>query len=1168
MAFYELTATQLQTSPNVKYDSEWDIYRVVWNNNLSDNVYYKYCALIESTVDSSVYESTIIRGYNTVTSDSYFVYKVRANNYFSNRNVKVKVCATDNVNIDTTEFETYTKSLQGQTFMYYNPPYMEANNGLESGDTISVNQQISFAYNSTKTTEYVKIKLYNYDLISEQLLDLVDEYTQSNISSGSKTITPTLAFQNYKNYALVFEIKEVNGSFGETSRFPFILFTGQTQYYNNIDVIGATRYIISSNGQLKLENFFELDLDNPNSEEIALYTGLLKYGDSYSNHEQDITHYVDEARYLASEGTHSRFVVSSNPEIEQYYSVSNQRYDISLFGVTYGRRIEDSEVYQRISNATVSFNTAFFLFNINSEIGANTYVIKKLLLNNDGKYNFHVDFSAESNSIIDYVEFSLYNQNLGIIATSPKIYNDRNDTETLSLGYDFDFNNLDRNLRYSLIVNIKTTYGSFVKCYYYTFNSFTVEKFINNIDIKKIEYINGESTYTYRVYGDCEEHIANVGLVLNTADNSSYLTYQNRQDPNNYMDFVVNKSNATFTQQNTPYFIQIGAKENGTLSSTDFDLLRQNAEKYVVYYVLPPNLSINIDEGDVISNSSYTFLVNYYGSEEPLDYAIFTLYDANGNVLRESPKIFNVNNPPLILYYTFDGFEDDTTYKVGVYAKSLHGDEVEIEPISFSVSYESTILKAPIIIKNKCNDGYIEVKSNIFTGKGESNPDPMIFMQDGLKYSAYAVSNNPVISYGSETSSWVYWGEHIDINTDFILKFWFTVGTINNNIIRLYNDEGEYVNIKFNRKGSAGDYVEVSNSQGLVANSNIVTHTNSTNEYFLWVKAVGNEWDIRLTELDSEETVFNLNDSNNNLHYNMTSDMHWYGESYENNYRIDNSAYNINNFTKVLVGNAICKTIEITNDINLPYSVLPDAWGEDTVMFCDFDRNLNCGNLKEELGNIDSIRIKRKDETNNTWITLYEEDVTVGEDLNIYHRDYGVPKGIEQTYALVPVLPNGDEGEYVIDTVTPNWNGVFISDGEKCFKLYSSVSYGSVPRNTPVGVLNPIGSQYPIVITNSTNDYRSGMLSGMLLGYNYEKTRVINRVDIVKQTNDYIDFLKNGKTKFITDWNGNCWVVRLTDSPTIDFNVANTNGISTVKFSWVEQGKYNNEEDLKRNNLI
>ena len=105
----------------------------------------------------------------------------------------------------------------------------------------------------------------------------------------------------------------------------------------------------------------------------------------------------------------------------------------------------------------------------------------------------------------------------------------------------------------------------------------------------------------------------------------------------------------------------------------------------------------------------------------------------------------------------------------------------------------------------------------------------------------------------------------------------------------------------------------------------------------------------------------------------------------------------------------------------------------------------------------------------------------------IEYHDYIVPKGVEQLYALVPVMANGNEGEYITNTIRPTWNYCFVSDNEQCFKLYSSISYGTTPQNKPVGTLNPIGRTYPIIIRNSDINYKSGVLSGQLMGYNYEK---------------------------------------------------------------------------------
>ena len=88
-----------------------------------------------------------------------------------------------------------------------------------------------------------------------------------------------------------------------------------------------------------------------------------------------------------------------------------------------------------------------------------------------------------------------------------------------------------------------------------------------------------------------------------------------------------------------------------------------------------------------------------------------------------------------------------------------------------------------------------------------------------------------------------------------------------------------------------------------------------------------------------------------------------------------------------------------------------------------------------------------------------------------------------------------------------------------------------------------------------------------MLGYNFEKTKRINRVDVVKQTDDFCSFLNNMKSKIIKDWNGNIHMVRFTGSPTVSYNSSYGNGIAQVTANWVEQGQFDNQNDLYYNGL-
>ena len=606
------------------------------------------------------------------------------------------------------------------------------------------------------------------------------------------------------------------------------------------------------------------------------------------------------------------------------------------------------------------------------------------------------------------------------------------------------------------------------------------------------------------------------------------------------------------------------------LTNNDFSTKTKESNTFMLYSGDDPTITnSNIYDGEII-DASWVILSNTYNQaqSDPLDFCVYTLFDENNNVLEVSDKIFNTLTPPLVIPYYFENLKNNTTYKVGVYMRSQHGLEVS-KVMTFSIEYDEPIIYGNIVVKNKCNDGYMDINSNVFFGKGITNPDPMIYVDEGDKYSAYAVKSDPIIEYQRSTSSWIYWNEEIDINTDFVLKFWFSVASTEYPILRFLNDTNNYVDVRFKRNRDLGDYVEVSTSEGTFANSNFLPsneRTNDTNRYFVWVKVVDGVWEVILEQESSENTVLNWNDSDNNTEWNRRTDRNLYGENYETNPFHQNAYYSVpNNFNKILVGNAVCRQLEVTNDITLEYANELDTWDNYTVLLCDFNQNVGGGSAIEEFA---SLRIKRREGTSGTWITLYEQEVTDPESCHLTFRDYGVPKGIEQWYALVPVDYEGNEGNYVVTKITPNWNGTFVYDGEKCFKLYSSINYGSGAKNKPVGMLTPIGTTYPIVIENSDNNYMTGIVSGQILGYNYENTRILDRNDVTKETQDYLEFLINGKAKLIYDWNGNCWLTKVTDSPTVQYDMQTTNGINSVMFSWVEQGKYNNQADLEKFGFI
>lgn len=288
--------------------------------------------------------------------------------------------------------------------------------------------------------------------------------------------------------------------------------------------------------------------------------------------------------------------------------------------------------------------------------------------------------------------------------------------------------------------------------------------------------------------------------------------------------------------------------------------------------------------------------------------------------------------------------------------------------------------------------------------------------------------------------------------------------------------------------------------------------------------------------------------------YNLSSDVN----------SMDSVPSNIVNIDNVMIQNAIYDHFDITTDTSLSYIETIPTWTYNTKLDCNFENNISAGNVTFVLQQVTSIKVKRREIGALSWVTLKEIPISNYTDLAFTTQDYLSPTNTNFEYAIVPIL-NDVEGNYIVNSITTNFNGVFITDGTNTFKLYSGVTYSNQSRSNETGILNPIGSQYPIIISNSSMNYESGTTQGNLLGTNYESTRILDRINIAQQTKNFINFLKNGKSKILKDWNGNIYLVNIDGN--ISYTTDLVSGISTISFSWIEQGKYNVQIDLYNNGL-
>lgn len=277
---------------------------------------------------------------------------------------------------------------------------------------------------------------------------------------------------------------------------------------------------------------------------------------------------------------------------------------------------------------------------------------------------------------------------------------------------------------------------------------------------------------------------------------------------------------------------------------------------------------------------------------------------------------------------------------------------------------------------------------------------------------------------------------------------------------------------------------------------------------------------------------------------------------------------NVDNITSIQLSNAIYGHFNVTRNTSTPVSTtVPTAWDYDTILDASFEGNLSAGNVDFLIEQISAIKIKRRVQGQFNWITLKTIPINSVEDLTFVFNDNLNQYGVTYDYAFVPIIEN-IEGEYIINSVLSQFNGVFIGDAENIYKFFYEVEYGSNARNQQVGVFQVLGKQYPMIVANGALSYESGSVTATILNEDYQQTGVIDRVAITQQKDALKDYLTNRKAKILKDWNSNLWLVIVNSKINVSYKPSYGMGIPSIQFDWTEIGDATNQQDLYNNGIL
>ena len=275
----------------------------------------------------------------------------------------------------------------------------------------------------------------------------------------------------------------------------------------------------------------------------------------------------------------------------------------------------------------------------------------------------------------------------------------------------------------------------------------------------------------------------------------------------------------------------------------------------------------------------------------------------------------------------------------------------------------------------------------------------------------------------------------------------------------------------------------------------------------------------------------------------------------------------VDNITTIELSNAIFDHFNVTRDTNIPLSnSVPTEWTYDTILDADFANNIDAGNVDFLVSQITAVKIKRRVQGTFNWLTLDTIPINTLNDLTFVFNDMLNANNVQYEYAIVPVI-EGAEGNYIITQILSQFNGVFIGDATQTFRFLYEVD-NQFTQNQQIGVFAPLGRSYPIVVSNGSQNYKSGTTSAMILNDTFDNTAVIDANETATKLQNILSCLTNKGAKILKDWNGNEWLVVVTGNPQVSYASGSGLGVPVVQFGWTEIGDANNQQDLYNSGII
>lgn len=300
----------------------------------------------------------------------------------------------------------------------------------------------------------------------------------------------------------------------------------------------------------------------------------------------------------------------------------------------------------------------------------------------------------------------------------------------------------------------------------------------------------------------------------------------------NYTSFKFEHPLAAGTLTNGKYY-------NATISTiNNASEFSEPSNPVAFYCYTAPVLTItNIPASGTIEQSNYTFQGNYVQAEgELLNGYQYTLYDSNKEQISQSAILYDG-----LYQHTFSGMANDTSYYVELSGSTINNTPVSSGLLLFTIRYIQPASFAICDLVNNCQNGFIQISSNIVSIDGKSEPDPP-------KY----IDNKEVDL--TDNGSWVQWDEGFNIQNDFTMRIWGRSFGDNEPIVTMKNElDTDKVPNRIEMKFMATDIIDTLPNY-IFAEGDIVTTENAVNEPITDLNIGGNSYQKVVYEGTAEKS--------------------------------------------------------------------------------------------------------------------------------------------------------------------------------------------------------------------------------------------------------------------------------------------------------------------------